>query len=106
MPTAKPGSTEDIAFLGRHLKIDDGIRRGVQILRENGVETFESCEGGDGHACPEPTIRFNGGPGAGWHALSVALNHGLPVLEIQRSWQIEDGIPAGPFWVMTFREKL
>ena len=31
------------------------------ILRENGVETVESCQGGAGHAFPEPTIKFSGG---------------------------------------------
>lgn len=30
--------------------LDDGIREYVRILVTSGVETFESCEGGEGHA--------------------------------------------------------
>ena len=42
------------------LALDEGIREAVAVLVANGVETFESCEGGPGHAFPEPTIRFEG----------------------------------------------
>lgn len=35
--------------------LDDGIREAVRVLAQAGVETFESCQGGDGHAYPEPT---------------------------------------------------
>lgn len=38
--------------------LDDGIREIVIVLVKNGVETFESCEGGPGHAFPEATVRF------------------------------------------------
>ena len=27
-------------------ELDPGIRRIVQVLRENGIETYESCQGG------------------------------------------------------------
>ena len=40
--------------------LDAGIRDIVLTLLANGVETFESCEGGRGHSFPEPTIRFEG----------------------------------------------
>jgi hypothetical protein len=40
--------------------LDEGIREFVVILIANGVETFESCEGGRGHCYAEPTIRFRG----------------------------------------------
>ncbi|KKL60024.1 hypothetical protein LCGC14_2209410, partial [marine sediment metagenome] len=40
--------------------IDPGIRYAVLVLRAGGIETFESCEGGPGHASPDPTIRFHG----------------------------------------------
>jgi hypothetical protein len=40
--------------------LDRGIRDQVAALRECGVETFESCEGGPSHAYPEPTVRFYG----------------------------------------------
>ena len=34
------------------LGLDPGIAGAVAVLREAGVETFESCEGGHGHAYP------------------------------------------------------
>ncbi len=40
--------------------LDVGIERAVLELRENGINTFESCEGGKGHSYPEPAVRFNG----------------------------------------------
>lgn len=36
--------------------LDPGVAGYVRILRDAGVETFESCEGGLGHALPEPTV--------------------------------------------------
>jgi hypothetical protein len=82
--------------------LDPGISYAVKVLRDGGVETFESCEGGPGHAFLEPTIRFAGGKGAGFHALARALACGLPVFELRRYWQVIDGEPHGPHWEMTF----
>lgn len=82
--------------------LDVGIARTVWKLREAGVETFESCEGTEGHTHREPTVRFYGGAGAGWHALSVCYNHDLPVKALRHVWQLEDGVPAGPFWELVF----
>jgi hypothetical protein len=85
--------------------LDPGIAQYVVTLREYGVETYESCEGGDGHACPEPTVFINGERSAGWRALHAAQERGLPVLAVRRVWTIVDGEPTGPVWEMTFREK-
>lgn len=44
----------------------------VEILRRGGIDTYESCAGGAGHAFAEPTVRFHGdrGPGfLGWAKL-------------------------------------
>jgi hypothetical protein len=82
--------------------VDAGIRREVQVLWENGVETTESCEGGQGHPFPEPTVRFRGSKAEGFRALAVALQNGLRVAELRRYWSIEDGEPVGPEWEMTF----
>jgi len=84
-------------------KIDPGIARAVAILQERGVETFESCEGGPGHAFPEPTIRFHGPPAAGPRALSVCMDYGLPVMALRRVWYLENNEPTGPKWELTFR---
>lgn len=87
------------------LELDPGIRRYVLILLRGGVETYESCQGGDGHAFFEPSVRFSGGPAAGFHALSVAMTYGLPVAELRRFWSMQDGEPRGPQWEMTFWKK-
>jgi hypothetical protein len=83
--------------------LDKGIREAVRIFVTNGIETFESCEGGAGHAFPEPTIRFFGQHSEGFKALAIALQHGLRVSELRRYYTIEDGEPVGPHWEITFR---
>ncbi len=90
-------------------KLDKGIRRAVQILEDSGVETFESCEGGKGHAFTEPTIRFHGRADAGWKAMAICFVHGLPVLCLRRVWYVEDKCssePTGPKWEIVFRERV
>lgn len=82
--------------------IDQEIRKAVRILHENGVETFESCQGGKGHAFFEPTVRFHGSNAEGFRALSVALQHGLRVFELRRYYTVIDELPVGPYWEMTF----
>ena len=82
--------------------LDPPIAPIVRVLMENGVETFESCQGGEGHAYPEPTVRFCGEKASGYHALAVALEHGLNVLHLRRVWPIIDGEPTGPYWEMVF----
>jgi hypothetical protein len=87
--------------------LDPGIRKAVEILQASGIETFESCEGGDGHAFTEPTVRFHGTPQAGWHALGICLSHGLPILCLRRVWYVLDSNePTGPKWEIVFRERL
>jgi hypothetical protein len=82
--------------------LDPGIARAVRALRAGGVETFESCEGGEGHAYPEPTVRFHGEHPEGFRALSVAMQAGLRVTSLRRTWTVQDGEPHGPYWEMTF----
>lgn len=85
--------------------LDEGIARFVVILNEAGIETYESCEGGTGHAYPVPTVRFHGERSEGFRALAVALQHALPVQDLRRIWNIIDGEPVGPHWEMTFHKK-
>lgn len=88
-------------------KLDHGIEKAVRLLQAGGIETFESCEGGDGHAFPEPTVRFYGTPEAGWRAVAVCLASGLPVLALRRAWYLLDtNEPTGPHWEITFRERV
>lgn len=72
------------------------------LLRDAGVETFESCEGGEGHAFLEPTVRFHGHRSEGLRALAVVLQAGLPVSELRRVWPVLDGEVTGPCWELTF----
>jgi hypothetical protein len=83
-------------------RLDPGIAPYVDALREARVETFESCEAGDGHCYLEPTVRFGGGPEGGFRALAVAIEHDFPVDAIRRYWSVQNGEPVGPEWEMTF----
>jgi hypothetical protein len=82
--------------------LDVGIAQEVETLRAAGIETFESCQGGSGHAYAEPTVRFYGDPSEGFRALATAIKAGLQVAAIRRAWPIIDGEPTGPWWEMTF----
>ena len=82
---------------------DHGIAGHVATLPAAGVETFESCEGGEGHAFPIPTVRFHGDQAEGLRALSAAVKAGLPVDCLRRYWTLIDGEPIGPSWELTFR---
>lgn len=82
--------------------LDPGIRDIVIALVAQGIETFESCEGGEDHAFPEPTVRFEGDLPEGPRAVAVALAFGLPISRLRRTWGIRDGMLHGPWWEMTF----
>jgi hypothetical protein len=82
--------------------LDPGIAKFVHVLNDEGVETFESCEGGTDHAYPEPTVRFHGDQAEGFRALSVAQRENLPVASLRRAWPILDNEPTGPWWELTF----
>ena len=78
----------------------------VSVLLSNGIRTTESCEGGDGHSYPLPTVRFDGPYPEGLRAVGVALHNGLPVADLRRVWRMQDGELQGPFWEMTFSNRL
>ena len=82
--------------------LDAGIAGAVLALRAAGVETFESCEGGEGHSYPEPTVRFHGHQPEGFRALAAAMEAGLPVVALRRVWPMLDDEPTGPWWELTF----
>jgi hypothetical protein len=82
--------------------LDPGVAPAVEVLNAHAIETFESCEGGDGHAYPEPTVRFHGDRAEGFRALAVAQRAGLPAKSLRRAWPIVDGEPTGPWWELTF----
>jgi len=62
-------------------------------LNSGGVETFESCQGGAGHAMPDPTIKFHRSAWAGYAEFAVAMEHDLPVLHVRRATvSVEDSL--------------
>lgn len=85
--------------------LDRGIEGYVKELRQEGIETFESCDGSEGHTYAEPTVRFHGGRAEGFRALAVALQRGMPVDALRRTWPVNDGEPTGPWWELTFAQR-
>lgn len=96
-----PDRFED-GHLDPRFGLDPGIRHFVLILRSQGIETCQSCQGGPGHSYLEPTIDFTGGVAEGPRAAAAALTYGLPIRELRRVWSIRDSEMDGPLWQMTF----
>ena len=84
--------------------LDAGVGQYVNALRQEGIETFESCEGGPGHAFPECTVRFYGGRGEGFRAFAIAVANGFEVSDLVRIWPIVEGEPTGPWWQIVFKK--
>lgn len=102
MGRKRPHSKNQVYAASFDSPLDRGISYAVKVLREAGIETYESCESGEGHCFPEPTVRFHGGHAEGYRAVTVALTHGLPVFDLRRAWRVSDGELVGPSWEMTF----
>lgn len=81
--------------------LDRWIRHAVCVLHEAGVDTYESCQGGRGHAFPEPTIRFNGSRADAKRAVRVALGAGLPAYSLRQFWHVSE-VAGAASWEMTF----
>lgn len=82
--------------------LDRWIQYAVLVLWREGIRTYESCQGGKGHAFPEPTIRFEGTTRDARKAVRVAVSHGLPVHYLRRFWRVTDAALESPAWEMTF----
>jgi len=86
--------------------LDKGIERLVRTLRYHGIETVQSCEGGEGHSFIEPTVRFLGEKGDGFIALGLALSLGFPVKCVRKVWDVQNGEPTEQFWEIILKKKL
>ena len=84
------------------MPLDEGIAHAVHALRQEGIETIESCEGGAQHPFSEPTIRIVGGSGEGFRAYGVAVRASLKPRSIARIWTVDDGELTGPYWDIIF----
>lgn len=82
--------------------LDLGISNEVNILVANGIETFESCEGGKGHAYLEPTVRFHGDSSEGYKAFAIAIQYKLAVTGLRRIYTVSGSELEGPWWELTF----
>lgn len=86
--------------------LDPGVERYVNVLLDNGVETYESCQGGAGHSSPYPVVRFHGNRAEGLRAVAIAQAYGLPIFALHRVWRVENGDLTGPNWEMEFRAEV
>lgn len=87
-------------------KLDEGIKPIVLFLRSKGVETFESCDGTEGHCLNQPTIRFWGDKNEGLRVTYLCLEKAIPLLEVRRVFIIEDQEIQSPFWEIIFSKGL
>lgn len=90
-----------------YASLDEGIRFAVRLLHANGIETGQSCEGGDGHSYEKPTIDLWGQPvenATAFHAVHVLHTYGLPVDGVELRWRIHHGMPLEPLWRITLAE--
>jgi len=93
--------------------IDAGILPAVEILNEQGFETFESCQGGEGHCYEDPTVRFFGSEFDLIRAYETCRAFGLNVFEAKRVFRkadvyVDNNTPAvksvGETWDKPFNE--
>ncbi len=92
-----------------YVSLDPGIRFAVRVLHAHGIDTGQSCEGGDGHAYDYPTIDLNArGPqdAAGFAALAALAAYGLPVRSVEFVWDVLNGVPVDSCWRIVFAEPM
>jgi hypothetical protein len=88
--------------VGGALPLDRWITYAVKVLRDAGIETYESCQGGPGHSSPCAMVRFHGHRTEGFRAVAAAVDAGLPVFRLNRFWYMTDGELTGPSWEIVF----
>lgn len=93
--------------------LDVGIAPAVRILLNHGFKTFESCEGGEGHAFHDPIIRFFGSEFDLIRAFEICEAHKLNIYEARRVFRKGDiydhnrtkkAMPIGIAWENPFNE--
>ena len=80
--------------------LDLGIKDYVETLAAAGVETFESCEGGESHTFPVPTIRFHGQRGE--DSVPSPWPYNTPTRCRTCAGCGPSSEPVGPNWELTF----
>jgi hypothetical protein len=89
-------------------KLDPGIRLAVRVLHAHGIETCQSCQGGEGHAYDRPTVDLvaRADDAVGFGALAALADFGLPVCDVAILWRVENGLPFEKLWRITFRRAM
>lgn len=67
--------------------LDPGIRAAVKTLWSCGIETFESCEGGEGHVWKWPFVAFHGTEGEALAAFRLLIEEGFPAAVLNHAWR-------------------
>ena len=83
--------------------IDPEIAAAVHALADYEIDTFSSCQAGEGHPCTMPEILFHGDEAAGLYAVWLLEAQGFRVWELSRHWDLDHGLPRQPFWRVTLR---
>ncbi len=86
--------------------LDPDIQPYVDVLREHGVDTIESCQGGPGHSSAGPYISFRGPVGEGLRVAGIALSLGWPITRILKEWAFFADDITPPVWVLKLRHPL
>ena len=93
-------------------ELDRGIKRVVRRLQAEGIATYESCEGGEGHTYPRPAVRFHGEFAEGFRALAVAITYGFQFIASTACgvcWTVNRKVQCGSlsyiilYWINIFR---
>lgn len=75
----------------------------VRAMQEAGFDTFESCQGGEGHGWSTPRIYFWGDENEGHRAVVLALKRDWPVGMLVREWSLLDiNYTSRPMWCLRF----
>lgn len=84
--------------------IDAGVRFAVRVLHAAGIETCQSCQGGEGHSYDRPTIDLvaTGEDANGFSALAALAEYGLSVGDISILWNVRNFLPYEKLWRITF----
>jgi hypothetical protein len=84
-------------------EIDPDIAPALHALADYEIDTFSSCQGGDGHAHLMPVILFHGDENAGLYAVWLLEAAGFRVWELSRRWSLDHGMPRQPYWEVVMR---
>ena len=75
----------------------------LKILNENGIDTFESCQGGIEHAFGKPTICFEGNYETAMKVMNLCKKFNIDYFRKYYCYET-DGTFRGPEWEIVFKK--